>query len=189
MPHAHAGVAPSVSLAGLHCGRHRHSVQVTTAQRFSHIELHHKIFRHQRRYGRPQRHFRPLRFTQDSASSSSPLRTQAESPEEGRNWFARCVGIIGSGALISKALGLVREQLVSTSLGLGGLADAFNLASVFPVLCLTGIGGLNGAIHSATASICGSGQVANPQGSSARCARAHKPLQGACSAWTRQHAA
>lgn len=55
-------------------------------------------------------------------------------------------------ATSAQVLGLLREQLISSYLGLTGLADAFNLASTFPVLCLTGIGGLNGALHSATAS-------------------------------------
>lgn len=72
--------------------------------------------------------------------------------EDTGSWFARCISVIGSGALVSKGLGLFREHIISSYLGLTGLADAFNLASTFPVLCLTGIGGLNGALHSAAAS-------------------------------------
>ena len=113
------------------------------------------------------------------ASHSLQPNPSAEKHTAGReeatgSWFARCISIIGSGALLSKVLysttvfhglqyceykatpaqvlGLLREQLISSFLGLTGLADAFNLASTFPVLCLTGIGGLNGALHSATSS-------------------------------------
>lgn len=66
-----------------------------------------------------------------------------------------------------QVLGLLREQLISSYLGLTGLADAFNLASTFPVLCLTGIGGLNGALHSATASTAAQLPQSNDKG---RCA-------------------
>lgn len=167
MHQAHAGTAPTSCWQ--HYGLQQRFSQATAAHRVRQQDLRIYEFKCTRSTGGPQRRIRPPRFTQDSASTSAPLRMPAESPDDHRNWFARCVGIIGGGALVSKALGLVREQLVSTSLGLGGLADAFNLASTFPVLCLTGIGGLNGALHSATASICGSREVAHTEGASQGC--------------------
>lgn len=42
----------------------------------------------------------------------------------------------GALTLTSKVMGLVREQIISSSFGLGGLADAFSIASTIPLrLC------------------------------------------------------
>lgn len=68
--------------------------------------------------------------------------------------FVHVMGQTGALALTSKVLGLVREQILSTSYGLGGLADAFSITSTIPLLALSGVGGLNGAIHCAMASTC-----------------------------------
>ena len=80
--------------------------------------------------------------------------------------------------LALQVLGLVREQLISSYLGLTGLADAFNLASTFPVLCLTGIGGLNGALHSATASTAAQLSQSNGTGRCVHSVAAERPEDG-----------
>lgn len=68
--------------------------------------------------------------------------------------FVRVMGQTGALALTSKILGLIREQVISRSFGLGGVADAFSITSAIPLLALSGIGGLNGALHCAMASTC-----------------------------------
>jgi len=75
--------------------------------------------------------------------------------------FAGTAGVVAALSLLSKVLGMVREGVIASHFGTSATADAFNFASCVPVLCVTTIGGLNGALHSAvtsvTANMCVSG--------------------------------
>lgn len=90
-------------------------------------------------------------------SHAQPVRSQLPGDfrqHAGCKGFVHVMGQTGALALTSKLLGLVREQTLSTSYGLGGIADAFSITSTIPLLALSGVGGLNGAIHCAMASTC-----------------------------------
>jgi putative peptidoglycan lipid II flippase len=62
---------------------------------------------------------------------------------------AGIAGIVAAGTLISKVVGLVRQQAIAAAFGLGVVADAYQYAYVIPGFLLILLGGINGPFHSA----------------------------------------
>eukprot|EP00892_Ulva_mutabilis_P009962 jgi/Ulvmu1/7338/UM035_0127.1 len=114
---------------------------------------------------RPQRSGRPTIRRRPALPKKKPVIVYSEASchsktscgtngQDVYTHFIRIMSQTGALALASKLLGLVREQMLTSSFGLGGLADAFSVASIIPLLALSGVGGLNGALHCAMASTC-----------------------------------
>ncbi|NMG05358.1 murein biosynthesis integral membrane protein MurJ [Brasilonema sp. UFV-L1] len=66
---------------------------------------------------------------------------------------ASIAGIVAVGTLISKVVGLVRQQAIAAAFGLGVVADAYQYAYVIPGFLLILLGGINGPFHSAIVSV------------------------------------
>jgi len=66
---------------------------------------------------------------------------------------AGIAGIVAAGTLISKVVGLVRQQAIAAAFGLGVVADAYQYAYVIPGFLLILLGGINGPFHSAIVSV------------------------------------
>ena len=60
---------------------------------------------------------------------------------------------MAAATLLSKLLGLVRQQAIAAAFGVGVVADAYNYAYVIPSFFLILLGGINGPFHSAIVSI------------------------------------
>ncbi|MGH8001251.1 MAG: murein biosynthesis integral membrane protein MurJ [Brasilonema sp.] len=67
--------------------------------------------------------------------------------------IASIAGIVAAGTLISKVVGLVRQQAIAAAFGLGVVADAYQYAYVIPGFLLILLGGINGPFHSAIVSV------------------------------------
>ncbi|KYC35241.1 murein biosynthesis protein MurJ [Scytonema hofmannii PCC 7110] len=67
--------------------------------------------------------------------------------------IAGIAGIVAAGTLISKVVGLVRQQVIAAAFGLGVVADAYQYAYVIPGFLLILLGGINGPFHSAIVSV------------------------------------
>ncbi|GAB1543505.1 murein biosynthesis integral membrane protein MurJ [Scytonema sp. NUACC21] len=67
--------------------------------------------------------------------------------------IAGIAGIVAAGTLISKVVGLVRQQAIAAAFGLGVVADAYQFAYVIPGFLLILLGGINGPFHSAIVSV------------------------------------
>ncbi|MEC4819743.1 MAG: murein biosynthesis integral membrane protein MurJ [Scytonema sp. PMC 1069.18] len=67
--------------------------------------------------------------------------------------IAGIAGIVAAGTLISKIVGLVRQQSIAAAFGLGVVADAYQYAYVIPGFLLILLGGINGPFHSAIVSV------------------------------------
>jgi putative peptidoglycan lipid II flippase len=67
--------------------------------------------------------------------------------------IAGIAGIVAAGTLISKVVGLVRQQVIAATFGLGVVADAYQYAYVIPGFLLILLGGINGPFHSAIVSV------------------------------------
>lgn len=67
--------------------------------------------------------------------------------------IAGIAGIVAAGTLISKIVGLVRQQAIAAAFGLGVVADAYQYAYVIPGFLLILLGGINGPFHSAIVSV------------------------------------
>jgi putative peptidoglycan lipid II flippase len=76
--------------------------------------------------------------TLDQASESSPAPSPPQAPPAagatGPRRTARAVGLISAATMLSRVLGLVREQFFAALLGASWLADAFNVAFRIPNL-------------------------------------------------------
>lgn len=108
---------------------------------------------------RHRRHLQACR----SASTGYPVPESDHAPSTARS-FGKTAGLVGCLGLISKVMGVARESIISSAFGLGVTADAFNMACTIPLLFLTSLGGLNGALHTAVVSV-----------SSARCVMLFPP--------------
>jgi len=67
--------------------------------------------------------------------------------------IANIAGIVGIATLISKVVGLIREQVVAAAFGVGPIANAYAYAYVIPGFLLILLGGINGPFHSALVSV------------------------------------
>ncbi|MBD2777138.1 murein biosynthesis integral membrane protein MurJ [Iningainema tapete] len=67
--------------------------------------------------------------------------------------LAGIAGIVAAATLISKIVGLVRQQVQAAAFGLGAAADAFNFAYTIPGFLLILLGGINGPFYSAVVSV------------------------------------
>jgi putative peptidoglycan lipid II flippase len=67
--------------------------------------------------------------------------------------IASIAGIVAAGTLISKVVGLVRQQAIAAAFGLGVVADGYQYAYVIPGFLLILLGGINGPFHSAIVSV------------------------------------
>ncbi|MEN9227847.1 MAG: murein biosynthesis integral membrane protein MurJ [Gloeomargarita sp. GXS_bins_116] len=67
--------------------------------------------------------------------------------------LARIAGLVAIATLVSKVLGLVREQAIAATFGVGVVADAYSYAYVIPGFLLILLGGINGPFHSAIVSV------------------------------------
>lgn len=61
--------------------------------------------------------------------------------------------IVAAATAISKVAGLVRQQVIAASFGVGVAYDAYNYAYVLPGFLLILLGGINGPFHSAMVSV------------------------------------
>ncbi|QNI71790.1 murein biosynthesis integral membrane protein MurJ [Cyanobium sp. NS01] len=61
--------------------------------------------------------------------------------------------IVAAATAISKVAGLVRQQVIAASFGVGMAYDAYNYAYVLPGFLLILLGGINGPFHSAMVSV------------------------------------
>ncbi|PSB14516.1 murein biosynthesis integral membrane protein MurJ [filamentous cyanobacterium CCP1] len=67
--------------------------------------------------------------------------------------LAGIAGIVAAATLLSKVMGLVRQQALAAAFGVGVVADAYNYAYVIPGFFLILLGGINGPFHSAIVSV------------------------------------
>lgn len=67
--------------------------------------------------------------------------------------LAGIAGIVAVATLISKVVGLVRQQAIAAAFGVGPAAGAYNFAYVIPGFLLVLLGGINGPFHSAIVSV------------------------------------
>lgn len=67
--------------------------------------------------------------------------------------LARIAGVVAVATFLSKLLGLLREQAIAATFGVGVVADAYSYAYVIPGFLLILLGGINGPFHSAIVSV------------------------------------
>ncbi|UKO99504.1 murein biosynthesis integral membrane protein MurJ [Nostoc sp. UHCC 0870] len=67
--------------------------------------------------------------------------------------FAGIAGIVAAATLISKVFGLIRQQAIAATFGVGAAATAYSYAYVIPGFLLVLLGGVNGPLHSAIISV------------------------------------
>ncbi|MCS7031702.1 MAG: murein biosynthesis integral membrane protein MurJ [Gloeomargarita sp. SKYG116] len=67
--------------------------------------------------------------------------------------LTRVAGLVAIATLVSKVLGLLREQAIAATFGVGVVADAYSYAYVIPGFLLILLGGINGPFHSAIVSV------------------------------------
>jgi len=67
--------------------------------------------------------------------------------------LARIAGLVAVATILSKILGLFREQAIAAAFGVGVVADAYSYAYVIPGFLLILLGGINGPFHSAIVSV------------------------------------
>ncbi len=67
--------------------------------------------------------------------------------------LASIASIVAIATLISKIVGLVREQIVAAAFGVGEVVNAYAYAYVIPGFLLILLGGINGPFHSALVSV------------------------------------
>ncbi len=62
-------------------------------------------------------------------------------------------GVVAAATLISKVVGLLRQQAIAAAFAVGPVADAYNFSYVIPGFLLVLLGGINGPFHSAIVSV------------------------------------
>lgn len=67
--------------------------------------------------------------------------------------LAGIAGIVAAATLLSKVMGLFRQQAIAAAFGVGAAAGAYNFAYVIPGFLLILLGGINGPFHSAVVSV------------------------------------
>lgn len=75
-----------------------------------------------------------------------------ETPKPKRS-LAGIAGIVALATLISKVLGLVREQAIAAAFGVGAAKSAYDIAGIIPAFFVILVGGINGPFHSAMVSV------------------------------------
>ena len=78
----------------------------------------------------------------------SPV-TETQKPKRS---LAGIAGIVALATLISKVLGLIREQAIAAAFGVGIAKSAYDIAGIIPAFFLILLGGINGPFHSAMVS-------------------------------------
>lgn len=78
--------------------------------------------------------------------------TVSDSPKPARS-LAGIAGIVAAATLLSKVVGLLRQQGIAAAFSVGPVADAYGLAYVIPGFLLVLLGGINGPFHSAIVSV------------------------------------
>lgn len=79
-------------------------------------------------------------------SSLSPVPQPARS-------LARIASVVAAATLLSKLMGLFRQQAIGAAFGVGPVADAYSFAYIIPGFLLILLGGINGPFHSAIVSV------------------------------------
>lgn len=67
--------------------------------------------------------------------------------------LAGIAGIVAVATLLSKVIGLFRQQAIAAAFGVGPAFGAYNFAYVIPGFLLILLGGINGPFHSAIVSV------------------------------------
>lgn len=67
--------------------------------------------------------------------------------------LANIASIVAAATLISKLIGLVRQQAIAAAFAVGPVGDAYGLSYVIPGFLLVLLGGINGPFHSAIVSV------------------------------------
>ncbi len=67
--------------------------------------------------------------------------------------LANIAGIVAVATLISKLMGLFRQQAIGAAFAVGPVADAYSFAYIIPGFLLILLGGINGPFHSAIVSV------------------------------------
>lgn len=67
--------------------------------------------------------------------------------------LANIAGIVAAATLISKLVGLFRQQAIGAAFAVGPVADAYSFAYIIPGFLLILLGGINGPFHSAIVSV------------------------------------
>jgi putative peptidoglycan lipid II flippase len=75
-----------------------------------------------------------------------------ETPTPKRS-LAGIAGIVALATLISKVLGLVREQAIAAAFGVTAAKTAYDIAGIIPAFFVVLLGGINGPFHSAMVSV------------------------------------
>ncbi|MEM8543487.1 MAG: murein biosynthesis integral membrane protein MurJ [Cyanobacteria bacterium P01_H01_bin.119] len=70
-----------------------------------------------------------------------------------RRSLAGIAGIVAAATLLSKIVGLLRQQGIAAAFSVGPVADAYSFAYVIPGFLLVLLGGINGPFHSAIVSV------------------------------------
>ncbi len=76
----------------------------------------------------------------------------SNNPKPARS-LAGIAGIVAAATLLSKVVGLVREQTIAAAFGVGPAVNAYVYAYVIPGFLLILLGGINGPFHSALVSV------------------------------------
>ncbi|HEY9644866.1 MAG TPA: murein biosynthesis integral membrane protein MurJ [Chroococcidiopsis sp.] len=74
-------------------------------------------------------------------------------PQKSSRSLAGIAGIVAIATLISKFVGLFRQQAIAAAFGVGPAFGAYNFAYVIPGFLLILLGGINGPFHSAIVSV------------------------------------
>ncbi|PSR13415.1 lipid II flippase MurJ, partial [filamentous cyanobacterium CCP3] len=67
--------------------------------------------------------------------------------------LANIAGIVAVATILSKFVGLFRQQAIGAAFAVGPVADAYSFAYIIPGFLLILLGGINGPFHSAIVSV------------------------------------
>lgn len=81
------------------------------------------------------------------------LCTDVSTPIKPARSLANIASIVAIATLLSKLVGLFRQQAIGAAFAVGPVADAYNFAYVIPGFLLVLLGGINGPFHSAIVSV------------------------------------
>ena len=81
------------------------------------------------------------------------LPVVSEAEKKTKRSLAGIAGIVAIATLISKVVGLVRQQAIAAAFGVGPAVDAYYYAYMIPGFLLVLLGGINGPFHSAIVSV------------------------------------
>jgi putative peptidoglycan lipid II flippase len=81
-----------------------------------------------------------------------PLRGPVSDAKPSRS-LANIAGIVAIATILSKFVGLFRQQAIGAAFAVGPVADAYSFAYIIPGFLLILLGGINGPFHSAIVSV------------------------------------